>query len=68
MSILQEGTPHLSQFTSPLHIRETYSLKAALDDPPGVSYAFLGSHMLESEEYCHERDPKKSTIPPISRH
>ena len=65
-STLQEGTPHQSQFTSPPYVRETYSPKDALDDLPGVSYAlqlFLESHMLESEEYCHKSDPKKSAIP-----
>ena len=39
-----------------------YSAKRALGDLPGIAYAlhlFLASHMLESEEYCNESDPKK---------
>jgi len=39
-----------------------YAQTAALDDIPGIAYAldtFLKSQMVESEEYCHRKDPQK---------
>lgn len=39
-----------------------YDATNALDDIPGVAFAldeFLQSRMVESEDYCHEMDPKK---------
>jgi hypothetical protein len=41
--------------------------ETALEDIPGVAYAldlFLASHMVESEDYCHQMDPNKSVIRP----
>ena len=43
-------------------VRNPYNPDEALDDLPGVQYAleaFLSSHMLESEEYCHTSDETK---------
>lgn len=39
-----------------------YSQDVALNDIPGIAFAldtFLKSHMVESEEYCHRKDPRK---------
>lgn len=39
-----------------------YTHGRALEDLPGVAHAlalFMASHMIESEQYCHESDPKK---------
>lgn len=39
-----------------------YTQDRALEDLPGVAHAlslFLASHMVESEEFCRESDPKK---------
>lgn len=47
--------------TPPPFPKSSYSPNKALDDIGGVEYAlhlFLGSHMLESEEYCRKYDPK----------
>ncbi|KAI0632607.1 hypothetical protein C8Q77DRAFT_1118462 [Trametes polyzona] len=42
-----------------------YLPNRALEDIPGITYAlhmFLGSHMIESEEYCREFDPKMERL------
>lgn len=47
---------------SPPDVARPYEPEEALEDIPGVCYAletFLSSHMLESEEYCHEVDEVK---------
>jgi hypothetical protein len=41
--------------------------ESAMDDLPGVTYAldlFLASHMVESEEFCHQMDPPKYVVIP----
>ncbi|KAI5118784.1 hypothetical protein M0805_005014 [Coniferiporia weirii] len=42
-----------------------YAPDRALEDIPGIKHAlelFLASHMLESEQYCHTRDPTKERL------
>lgn len=42
-----------------------YSHDVALDDLPGIAFAldmFLKSLMMESEEYCHCKDPQKCVL------
>ncbi|EIW57037.1 uncharacterized protein TRAVEDRAFT_151658 [Trametes versicolor FP-101664 SS1] len=51
--------------TPPPFPKSSYSPNKALDDIGGVEYAlhlFLGSHMLESEEYCRKYDPKMERV------
>ena len=51
-----------SIYTTPPSVQYPYDPKEAIGDIPGVSYAldlFLASHMLESEDYCNQRDEKK---------
>ena len=46
-----------------------YTQDRALEDLPGVTYAlrvFLGSYMLQSEEYCKKNDPKRYVRAPIA--
>ena len=46
-----------------------YTHDRALEDIPGVAQAlalFLASHMVESEKFCHESDPKKYTVFPFT--
>lgn len=43
-------------------MKKPYKKSDALDDIKGVSYAlelFLGSKMVEAEEYCHKSDETK---------
>ena len=43
-------------------MKKHYRKSEALDDIKGVSYAlelFLGSKMVEAEEYCHRSDENK---------
>ena len=50
------------KYTSPPLVKKTYRRSEALDDIKGVSYAlelFLGSKMVEAEEYCHKSDENK---------
>ncbi|KAH9942857.1 hypothetical protein B0H21DRAFT_749760 [Amylocystis lapponica] len=45
--------------------KKPYSSAKALDDISALSYAlhlFLASHMVESEKFCHECDPKKERL------
>jgi hypothetical protein len=49
-------------YSSPPTVKVPYNPREALDDIPGVCYAleqFLASHMVESEEYCHNLDETK---------
>ncbi|KZT05152.1 uncharacterized protein LAESUDRAFT_781726 [Laetiporus sulphureus 93-53] len=51
--------------TAPPFPKDAYSRKKALDDIPALSYAlhlFLASHMVESEDYCREYDPKREHL------
>ena len=62
-----------SIYTTPPSIKYPYEPTEALGDIVGVSHAldlFLASHMLESEEYCHKSDEKKSVfvVPPLYPH
>ena len=62
ISVKSETTDSLAVPELPTSAGESYTQERALDDLPGISYAlalFLSSHMVESEEFCHERDPKK---------
>ena len=46
----------------PQRMEGTYTQDRALEDLPGIRHAletFLQSHMLESEQFCHDSDPKK---------
>lgn len=50
------------KYTSPPLVKKPYKQSEALDDIKGVSYAlelFLGSKMVEAEEYCHKSDENK---------
>jgi hypothetical protein len=50
------------KYSSPPLVKKTYRKSEALDDIKGVSYAlelFLGSKMVEAEEYCHKSDENK---------
>ncbi|KZT18713.1 hypothetical protein NEOLEDRAFT_121846 [Neolentinus lepideus HHB14362 ss-1] len=45
--------------------KNPYLPEYVLDDIPGIRYAldlFLASHMLESEKYCDQCDPKKERL------
>ncbi|KLO18664.1 hypothetical protein SCHPADRAFT_899460 [Schizopora paradoxa] len=49
----------------PLKMSGLYTHGRALEDLPGVAHAlalFMASHMIESEQYCHESDPKKERL------
>ncbi|KAI9060379.1 hypothetical protein FKP32DRAFT_1049713 [Trametes sanguinea] len=49
------------QSTPPPFPKGPYSPSKALEDIDGITYAlhlFLGSHMVESEQYFREYDPK----------
>ncbi|KAF8632740.1 hypothetical protein AX15_001709 [Amanita polypyramis BW_CC] len=51
--------------SGPPTIKYPYNPDNALEDIPGVHYAlevFLNSHMLESEEYCHQSDENKERL------
>ncbi|KAH9856071.1 hypothetical protein C2E23DRAFT_809912 [Lenzites betulinus] len=53
------------QGTPPPFPKTPYSATRALDDIDGIAYAlhlFLGSHMIESEEYCRKFDPKMERV------
>ena len=59
-SLTSEAKPDTSR--PPLTMDGPYTHDRALEDLPGVKHAldlFLASHMVESEEFCHESDPKK---------
>ncbi|KAH9900726.1 hypothetical protein C8Q73DRAFT_675481 [Cubamyces lactineus] len=53
------------QGTPPPFPKSPYSPTKALEDIDGIVYAlhlFLGSHMVESEQYCREYDPKMERL------
>ncbi|EPQ57674.1 hypothetical protein GLOTRDRAFT_74595 [Gloeophyllum trabeum ATCC 11539] len=63
--VAQAGEPDSDIPPPPPAPKTPYSPEHALDDIPGVRYAldlFLASHMLESEKYCDECDPKKERL------
>lgn len=46
----------------PQRMAGPYTQDRALEDIPGIRHAleiFLQSHMVESEQFCHDSDPKK---------
>ncbi|KAG6864918.1 hypothetical protein C0991_006406 [Blastosporella zonata] len=52
-------------YHAPPAVKYPYVESEALGDLPGVCYAlemFLASHMVESEEYCHESDKAKERL------
>ena len=64
----QESKPAVGpwQGTPPPFPTIPYSPTKALEDIDGIVYAlhlFLGSHMVESEQYCREYDPKMCVHP-----
>ncbi|KAI0654599.1 hypothetical protein C8Q70DRAFT_1026823 [Cubamyces menziesii] len=63
----QESKPAVEpwQGTPPPFPTIPYSPTKALEDIDGIVYAlhlFLGSHMVESEQYCREYDPKMERL------
>ena len=53
------------QFVYPPLVKKPYKKSETLDDLKGVSYAlelFLGSKMVEAEEYCHKSDENKCVV------
>ncbi|TFK64860.1 hypothetical protein BDN72DRAFT_774082 [Pluteus cervinus] len=53
------------RFPLPPTSSDVYKPKDALEDISGICYAlelFLASHMVESEDYCHSKDPKKERL------
>ncbi|KAI0351117.1 hypothetical protein OH77DRAFT_1430135 [Trametes cingulata] len=64
---VQEPKPSVEPWHAapPPFPKEPYSPAKALEDIDGITYAlhlFLGSHMVESEEYCREYDPKMERL------
>ncbi|KAI0365839.1 hypothetical protein BV20DRAFT_972565 [Pilatotrama ljubarskyi] len=64
---VQETKPSVEPWhaAAPPFPKDSYSPAKALEDIDGITYAlhlFLGSHMVESEDYCRQYDPKMERL------
>ncbi|KAL5496113.1 hypothetical protein ACEPAH_3030 [Sanghuangporus vaninii] len=64
-SVLEESTSTLLSKMPPAKMKGKYTQNRGLEDLPGVRHAldlFLSSHMVESEQFCRESDPKMERL------